>query len=44
MNSCEQIVLRKITNPIYNFKIIELIIDMIVSSTVNDKQLKLCPK
>ena len=40
MNLCKQIMSRKITNPIYNFKIIELIIDMIVNSTVKNKQLK----
>ena len=40
MNLCEQILSRKRTNPIYNFKIVELIIDMIVNSTVNNKQLK----
>ena len=40
MNSCEQIISRKITNPICNFKIMELIIDMIANNTVNNKQLK----
>ena len=39
MNSCEQIVSRKRTNPKSNFKIVELIIDMVVNSTVNNKQL-----
>ena len=39
MNSCEQILSRKRTNPICNFKIVELIINMIVYITVNNKQL-----
>ena len=39
MNSCEQILSRKRTNPIYNFKIVEQIIDVIVYITVNNKQL-----
>ena len=39
MNSCEQILSRKRTNPIYSFKIVKLIIDMIVNSTVNNKKL-----
>ena len=39
MNSREQILSRKRTNPICNFKIVKLIIDMIVNSTVNNKQL-----
>ena len=39
MNSCEQILSKKKTNPIFNFKILELIIDMIVYITVNNKQL-----
>ena len=34
MNTCE------ISNPIRKFKIIELITDMLVNSTVNNKQLK----
>ena len=33
MNSREQILSRKRTNPICNFKIVKLIIDMIVNST-----------
>ena len=36
MNSCEQIILRKITTPICKFKIMKLIIDIIVNSTVNN--------
>ena len=40
MDSCEQIITRKMTNPIWNFQIIELITDTIVNSTVDDKQLK----
>ena len=39
MNPCEQILSRKKTNPIFNFKILELIIDMIVCITVNNKYL-----
>ena len=39
MKSCEQILSRKRTNPICNFKIVELIIDIIVYSTVNNRQL-----
>ena len=39
MNSHEQILSRRRTNPIFNFKVVELIIDMIVNSTVNNKQL-----
>ena len=39
MNSCEQILSRKRTNPICNSKIVELIIDMIVYTTVDNKQL-----
>ena len=39
MNSREQILSRKRTNPTCNFKIVKLIIDMIVNSTVNNKQL-----
>ena len=41
MNSCEQILSRKRINPICNFKIVELIIDMIVGLyiTDNNKQL-----
>ena len=39
MNFCKRISSRKRTNPICNFKIVELIIDMIVNSTVNKKQL-----
>ena len=39
MNSREQILSRKRTNPICNFKIMELIIDMTANSTVNNKQL-----
>ena len=39
MNSCEQIISRQRTNPICNFKIVEMIIDMIANSTVNGKQL-----
>ena len=39
MNSRERILSRKRTNPICNFKIVELIIDMIVNSTVNNKYL-----
>ena len=39
MNSYKQILSRKRTNPICNFKIVELIIDMIGNSTVNNKQL-----
>ena len=34
MNSCKRILSRKITILICNFKIVELIIDMIVNSTV----------
>ena len=41
MNSCEQILLRKKTNPIGNFKIVELIIYMIVYITVNNEQLNI---
>ena len=32
MNACEQILSRKRTNPICNFKIVKLIIDMIVTA------------
>ena len=39
MNSREQILSRKRTDPICTFQIVELIIDMIVNSTVNNKQL-----
>ena len=39
MKSCERILSRKRTNPICNFKIVELIIDMILYTTVNNKQL-----
>ena len=39
MNSCEQISSRKRLNSICNFKIVELIKDVIVNSTVNNKQL-----
>ena len=38
MNSCEQISSRKRTNPIRNFKIVELMIYMIAYNTVNTKQ------
>ena len=41
MNSHEQILSRKRTNPICNFKIVELIIDMIVNSTMSNKQLNI---
>ena len=40
MNLCEQILSRNRTNPICNFKIVELILDMIVYITVNNRQLK----
>ena len=39
MNTREQILSRKRTNPICNFKIVELIIDIIVNSIVDNKQL-----
>ena len=39
MNSCERILSRKRTNLISNFKIVDLIINMIINSTVNSKQL-----
>ena len=39
MNSCKHILSRKRTNPICNFKVVELIIDMIVYITMNKKQL-----
>ena len=41
MNSCEQILSRKRTNFICNFKIVELIIDMIAYVTVNNKHLNI---
>ena len=41
MNSCAQIILRKITDPMCNFKIMEFITDMIVNSIVDNIQLKL---
>ena len=37
MNSYEQLALRKIANSICNFKIKEIITDMVVKSTVNNK-------
>ena len=39
MNPREQVLSSKRANPMCNFKIVELIIDMIVNSTVNKKQL-----
>ena len=41
MNLCEEILSRKRTNPICNFKIVKLIIDMIVYVTVNNNQLNI---
>ena len=36
MNSCKQLISKQRTNPICNFKIVELNIDMIVNSTVHN--------
>ena len=43
MNSREQTETRTISNPVYNFKIMAPIIDIIENSTMNNKQNKLCP-